>query len=296
MSLPLLFGANIDPTWKTPEEPERLARRVEDAGLDLITIQDHPYQKDFFDTWTLISYLAARTRTVTFVPAVASLPLRPPAMLAKAAASLDLLTSGRLRLGLGAGAFWEAIDAMGGPLRGKREAVDALDEAITVIRGMWSGERSVRFTGQHYQVKGVHPGPQPGTNLSIWLGSYGPRMLALTGARADGWLPSSSFLPPDRLGEAVTRLNTAAADAGRDPAQLRKVYNLNGIISPVNGTDPFQGSVRQWADQIITAAADHGMNGFVYWPGDDHERQIDLFAQEVIPLVREALPHTPTQP
>ncbi|WEP00473.1 LLM class flavin-dependent oxidoreductase [Streptomyces sp. FXJ1.172] len=236
-----------------------------------------------------MSYLAAQTRTVTFVPTVASLPLRPPAMLAKAAASLDVLTSGRLQLGLGAGAFWEAIEAMGGPRRTKREAVDALDEAITVIRGMWSTQRSIRTTGRHYRVEGVHPGPAPSPNLGIWLGSLGPRMLALTGARADGWLPSSSYLPFEQLGEAVHRLDTAATDAARDPPQLRKVYNLMGIIGPENST-PFQGSVRQWADQITTAVTDHGMNGFVYWPADDHQRQIDVFAHEVVPLACQALP------
>lgn len=121
------------------------------------------------------------------------------------------------------------------------------------------------------------------------MGSVGPRMLALTGARADGWLPSSSHLPPDRLGEAVRRVDTAATDAGRDPARLRKVYHLMGIIGPESST-PYQGSARQWADQVTSAVTDHGMNGFVYRPADDHERQIDIFVHEVVPLVREALP------
>ena len=93
------------------------ATTVERLGLDLVTIQDHPYQAAFYDTWTLLTYLAGRTERITFVPTVATLPLRPPAVLAKSAATLDLLTGGRVQLGLGAGAFWDAIVAMGGPRR-----------------------------------------------------------------------------------------------------------------------------------------------------------------------------------
>jgi len=84
---------------------------------------------------------------VTLVPTVATLPLLPPAMLAKAAASLDLLSGGRVQLGLGTGAFWDPIAAMGGERRSTKEAVNALEEALDVIRGMWSGERSVRYDG-----------------------------------------------------------------------------------------------------------------------------------------------------
>src|SRR6478609_3385699 len=147
MALPVLFGANVDPVWQPPDAPLQHALTAERLGLDLITIQDHPYQVAFYDAWTLLTYLAGRTERVTLVPTVATLPLRPPAMLAKSAASLDLLTGGRVQLGLGTGAFWDAIAAMDGPRRGPREAVDALEEAIAVIRAMWSGKPSVRVNG-----------------------------------------------------------------------------------------------------------------------------------------------------
>ncbi|MGI3199492.1 LLM class flavin-dependent oxidoreductase [Streptomyces sp. GLT-R25] len=196
MSLPVLFGANVDPVWEDPGQPLRITQQVEKAGLDLVTVQDHPYQPRFYDAWTLISYLAGATKKVTFVPTVANLPLRPPAMLAKSAASLDVLAPGRIQLGLGTGAFWDAIEAMGGPRREPKEAVAALDEAIGITRLMWSGERSVRFKGEHYSLAGVHPGPAPSPDLGIWLGAYGPRMLALTGRKADGWMPSLRISRP----------------------------------------------------------------------------------------------------
>jgi alkanesulfonate monooxygenase SsuD/methylene tetrahydromethanopterin reductase-like flavin-dependent oxidoreductase (luciferase family) len=288
MALPVLLGANVDPVWQDPHYPLRLAQQVDASGLDHITIQDHPYQSAFYDAWTLLTFLAARTEHVTLVPTVANLPLRPPAVLAKATASLALLSGGRVQLGLGAGAFWDAIAAFGGPRRDGKEAVDALDEAIDVIRALWSGDRSVRAGGTHYQVKGAHPGPPAAAGLGIWLGAYGPRMLALTGSKADGWIPSLGFLGLDKLSEAVARVDDAASAAGRDPAAIRKVYNVGGMIGR-ESPEPFQGSVQQWVDQLVAIVREHGMNGFTFWPNDDRELQLAIFAAEVAPAVRAAL-------
>jgi len=288
MALPVLFGANVDPTWGDPAQPLRMAQHAESLGYDLVTVQDHPYQPAFFDTWTLITYLAAGTERVTFVPTVACLPLRPPAMLAKSAATLDLLSAGRLQVGLGAGAFWDRIVAMNGPRRTPKAAVDALNEAIDVIRAMWSGERSVRYDGEHYRLGGVHPGPRPGGDLGIWLGAYGNRMLELTGSKADGWMPSAGFLPVDRLPDAVGRIRASAERAGRDPGGLRLIYNIGGNVGP-ESTAPFQGSSAQWVDQLVHLSQDVGMNGFVYWPSARHADQFAEFAETVVPSVRSAL-------
>src|SRR3954469_6858756 len=174
---PPLFG--IFPT-PNAEERDAVLEHVlaaERAGLDLVGIQDHPYQRRFLDTWSLIPHLAARTQRIRFFPDVANLPLRPPALMANAAASIDILSGGRFELGLGAGAFWEGINAMGGPVRSGPESVDALEEAIAVIRLMWSSERSVSFSGKHYSLDGAHPGPAPAHDIGIWLGAYGPRMM-----------------------------------------------------------------------------------------------------------------------
>jgi alkanesulfonate monooxygenase SsuD/methylene tetrahydromethanopterin reductase-like flavin-dependent oxidoreductase (luciferase family) len=110
----LLFGSFITPTNAAPERVVALAQASERAGLDLVTFQDHPYQAGFLDTWTLLSYVAAQTERIHVAANVLNLPLRPPAVLARAAASLDLLSGGRVELGLGAGGFWDAIEAMGG--------------------------------------------------------------------------------------------------------------------------------------------------------------------------------------
>ncbi|HEY1672584.1 MAG TPA: LLM class flavin-dependent oxidoreductase, partial [Streptosporangiaceae bacterium] len=98
---PLLFGSFITPVAADPERTVGLAVLSEQAGLDLVTFQDHPYQPAFLDTWTLLSYVAARTSRVRLAANVTNLPLRPPAVLARSVASLDLLSGGRAELGLG---------------------------------------------------------------------------------------------------------------------------------------------------------------------------------------------------
>ncbi len=138
---PLRFGTFVTPYNAPPEQPVVLARLSEQLGYDLVTFQDHPYQPRFLDTWTLLSWVAAQTERIHLAGNVHNLPLRPPAVLARAAASLDLLSGGRFELGLGAGGFWDAIGAMGGRVLTPGQAVDALDEAIDVIRALWSDER-----------------------------------------------------------------------------------------------------------------------------------------------------------
>src|SRR6184192_737213 len=200
-----------------------VASIADEVGFDLIGVQDHPYQWRFFDTMTLLTAMAMRTHRITLFPDVASLPMRPPAVLAKAAASIDVLSGGRFELGLGAGGFWEGVGAMGGPLRGAKEAVGAVEEAIQGIRLMWSEERSVSFEGRHYRLDGLHPGPQPVHPIGIWLGAYGPRMVRLVGRLADGWLPSVPRLPLEEVPPRQQAIDEAARAAGRDPASIRRI-------------------------------------------------------------------------
>jgi alkanesulfonate monooxygenase SsuD/methylene tetrahydromethanopterin reductase-like flavin-dependent oxidoreductase (luciferase family) len=195
------FGASVEPLADPPDWAARIVGAADRAGLDLVGIQDHPYQRRFFDTWPLISTLVPTTERVRFFPDVANLPLRPPAMLAKAGASLDVLSGGRVKMGLGAGAFWDAVVAMGGPRRSPGEAVRATEEAIQVMRLVWSDERSLRFDGEFYSLRGMRPGPRPTHEIGIWVGAYGPQMLRLIGRLADGWVPSLGYSPPEKLPE-----------------------------------------------------------------------------------------------
>jgi alkanesulfonate monooxygenase SsuD/methylene tetrahydromethanopterin reductase-like flavin-dependent oxidoreductase (luciferase family) len=286
--LPVRFGWFLVPYAADPPGLVEEARLAERVGFDLIGIQDHPYQRRFFDTFTLLAALATATERIGLFPDVASLPLRPPAMLAKAAASIDLLSGGRFELGLGAGAFWDPIVAMGGPRRTPGEAVEATEEAIGLLRQLWSDQRSVRFEGRHYRVVGVKPGPAPAHPVGIWLGASGPRMLSLVGRLADGWVPSSPSVPPQRLAAAQARIDDAAAAAGRDPAAIRRLYNISGRVGP-GGGGFLDGPAAQWVEQLLPLVTETGMDTFVLWPSDEPARQLERFAAEVAPALREAV-------
>ncbi|MGH2757414.1 MAG: LLM class flavin-dependent oxidoreductase, partial [Actinomycetota bacterium] len=264
-------------------------RIADETGLDLIGIQDHPYQRRFLDTFSLIADLAARTRHVRFFPDVANLPLRHPSIIAKSAASIDQMSGGRFELGIGAGGFWDAIEGMGGPRRKPAEAVESLAEAVEVIRLLWSGERGLRFDGRHYRLKGVHSGPVPAHNIGIWVGAGGPRMLTLIGRKADGWVPSSGWATPERLAEMSTRIDEAADAVGRKPGDIRRIYNVWGTITEGERGDFLEGPVSYWIDVLTALAVETGMDAFIFGPATDPASQLRTFAEEVAPGVREAV-------
>jgi alkanesulfonate monooxygenase SsuD/methylene tetrahydromethanopterin reductase-like flavin-dependent oxidoreductase (luciferase family) len=280
------LGAFVVPDASDPDAVLEQVLAAERGGLELVGIQDHPYQRRFLDTFALLAYLAARTERVRLYPDVANLPLRHPAMLAKAAASIDVLSGGRFELGLGAGAFWEAIEAFGGPRRSGPESVDALEEAIAILRACWSGERSVSFEGEHYRVRGMKFGPPPAHPIGIWLGAYGPRMMRVVGRLADGWLPSLPRLPLEELGGRVRMIEEAAERAGRDPRAIRRIANVNGVIEDGPVTGWLRGPPEHWIAELGALAADHGFDGFVLWSDGDMTEQIGRFAAEVAPALR----------
>jgi alkanesulfonate monooxygenase SsuD/methylene tetrahydromethanopterin reductase-like flavin-dependent oxidoreductase (luciferase family) len=270
----LQFGTFLTPDAAQAERVVELALLTEAAGLDLATIQDHPYQARFLDAWALIATILARTSTLRLTANVTNLPLRPPFVLAKAVASLDILSRGRVELGIGAGAFWDAIEAVGGPRRTPGQALAALAEGIELIRAAWdTTQRSVRVDGEHYRVGGAHTGPPPAHDIEIWIGAIGPRMLDLTGRLGDGWLPSMSYVPPETLGERNARIDAAAVAADRDPVEIRRLYNVNP------STDP------GWAEELAELTLTHGMSTFIVM-GDDPEL-VQRFGTEVAPTVRE---------
>lgn len=282
----LEFGSFLTPSADDPARVVDLALVSERAGLDLVTIQDHPYQSRFLDTWTLLSWIAARTTTVTVAPNVANLPLRGPAILARSAASLDRLSGGRVELGLGSGAFWDAVAANGGPRRSAGEAVTALVDAIAVIRALWSDEKGgAKVDGEYYSLSGAKRGPAPAHDLGIWVGAYGTRMLGLTGRLADGWLPSSFAAGPDVLGEMSARVDDAAREAGREPAEIRRLYNVTGTFADVADGSFLHGPAEVWAQQLADLTLQHGTSTFVL--ASDDSAELERFAAEVAPQVRE---------
>jgi Luciferase-like monooxygenase/Hemerythrin HHE cation binding domain len=280
----LHFGVFLTPKAAQADLVVTAALEADVLGLDSVSIQDHPYQPAFLDTWTLLTHIAARTERVTVFPNVANLPLRPPAVLARSVATLDVLSEGRVELGLGAGAFWDAIEAMGGPRRRPGEAVTALEEAIWVIRALWTPGRAPRIEGEHYRLEGAKPGPFPVHPVGIWLGAYKPRMLELTGRLADGWLPSLGYAAPEELAGMNERIDAAATEAGRDPAAVKRLYNINGSFT---GDGFLQGPPAVWVEQLAGLALDEGISGFALMADTADRRDLHRYAEEVVPAVRE---------
>ncbi|WP_433555981.1 LLM class flavin-dependent oxidoreductase [Pseudonocardia xinjiangensis] len=292
----LQFGVSLLPT-RDLGTTRRLAVVAEEAGLEYIGVQDHPYAARYLDAFVVMGDLLARTERIQVFPDVANLPLRPPAVLARTAGALSSVSGGRFQLGLGAGGYWDAIESMGAPRRTPPEALRALEEAIAIMRGLWRADASVDHDGEFYRVGGV-VGQEPGPGgVAIWVGSQGPRSLALTGQLADGWAaPIPSYLPYERWAQSNELLDRAARGAGRDPADIRRIAQLVGVIDPAaatpgplaqSGSDPVRADVGGWVELLTRLATEQPFTTFVLWPQRADERQIRLFAEEVAPRVRE---------
>jgi alkanesulfonate monooxygenase SsuD/methylene tetrahydromethanopterin reductase-like flavin-dependent oxidoreductase (luciferase family) len=215
----LKLGALLEPDANRPQDVIELAELVEQVGLDVVTLSDHPYWPERLDTIALLATIAARTTRITVMSNLLNLPLRPPAVLARTAATLDILSSGRFELGLGTGAqqMWESIVAEGGPARTAGQSIEAMQEATQLIRALWTSKTDVTFDGKHYRLDGAKPGPAPLHEIGIWFGAYQPRMLRVVGTLADGWIPSSPFFPPEALPDA-NRMGRAARRPRTEPA------------------------------------------------------------------------------
>jgi alkanesulfonate monooxygenase SsuD/methylene tetrahydromethanopterin reductase-like flavin-dependent oxidoreductase (luciferase family) len=207
-------------------------------------------------------------------------------MLAKAAATIDVLSQGRFELGLGAGAFGEAIHAIGGPQHTPKESVDALEEGIGIIRQFWSGPERIDHDGEHYHLKGLKPGPQPPHPIGIWLGAYRPRMVRITGRLADGWLPSVPRLPLDEIPPRQQSIDEAAKRAGRDPKAIRRVANVSGQITDGEHNGFLNGPATQWVDDLRRLHDQYRFDSFIFWGEGDPDEQLQRFAQDVVPRVR----------
>ncbi len=284
----LLFGTFVTPTNHPVHHAVEQAVVADRAGLDLVTFQDHPYVAKLHDTSTLLAWAAARTERIHLAANVTNLPLRPPAVLARAIATLDRLSGGRIELGLGAGAFWDGIAAMGGPRHTAGESIEALEEAIAIIRAIWDTDATgmLSLRGRHYDVHGAKRGPAPAHPVGIWVGAYKPRILRLVGRAADGWLPSVQYLPNglSDLTDMNRRIDGAAVAAGRTPTDIRRLLNIAGQFGD-RRRGFLQGPAQQWVDELVEVALTYGISGFVL--ASDDATLTEAFAADVAPAVRE---------
>jgi alkanesulfonate monooxygenase SsuD/methylene tetrahydromethanopterin reductase-like flavin-dependent oxidoreductase (luciferase family) len=292
----LAFGVFITPQFASLKTLRDEVHTAEDGNLDFVAIQDHPYVPEFLDTMSVIGTLLSETSRVHMLSDVANLPLRPPAMLAKAAATLSLLSGGRFELGLGGGRNWPGIVALGGRELTPKETVEAFEEAVAIIRGMWRKGQALTFAGKHYQLANVPSGPSLEHQLPLWFGARGPRMCALTGRYADGWIAPIST-PYEAKPLAQQQIDEAARAAGRDPSEVRRMMQLVGSVtdSPQTtqrprrgpGTQPIRATPQVWIQIIAELAREEHFDTFNFVLERESSEQIRRFATEVVPAVRE---------
>jgi alkanesulfonate monooxygenase SsuD/methylene tetrahydromethanopterin reductase-like flavin-dependent oxidoreductase (luciferase family) len=286
----LLFGLDLPAALSAGYDPVASARYAEELGFDFVSTSDHPCgTAPSYETWTMLSWVAASTSRIRIATRVLGVPYRAPAMVAKMAETLDRLSGGRLILGLGGGYSDDEFRAFGLGVPTPGEKVDGLSEAIRIAHGLWS-QRGFTLAGRRYQVHEADMEPKPERRIPIWVGTYGNRALALTGALADGWIPSFGFAPPERIPAMRERILVAAAEAGRPADAVTGIYNLG--IRVDERAEPEQSTVVGGPQEVAERLAGLvrlGFAGFNFQPvGPDRDSQARRLAQEVIPLVRAA--------
>jgi probable F420-dependent oxidoreductase len=280
-------GVNVSTSAAAGADPVAGARRAEELGFDFVSISDHLHgTAPTYETWTLLTWLAASTSRIGLATRVLGQPYRNPAVVAKMAETFDRLSGGRLILGLGGGYSDEEFRGFGVGAPTPRDKVDGLAEAIEIIRGLWSTP-AFTYHGRLYRTDRAELSPKPERRIPIWLGTYGRRALALTGRLADGWIPSLGFAPPEQAAAMRERVRAAAQAAGREPDEITCAYNVAVRIDGHADGSPavVSGSAAQVADRL------RGFVGLGFTTlnlnpvGPDQDEQLERLAAEVLPAV-----------
>jgi probable F420-dependent oxidoreductase len=286
----LQLGVDVSTFAGPNSDPVADAKQAERLGFDFISANDHPEgSQPTYETWTMLSWIAAATSKIKVASRVLGVPYRPPAMVAKMAATLDQLSGGRLILGLGGGYSDDEFRAFGLPVPTPKEKVQGLEEAIVIARGLWS-EADFTFEGRQFHTASADVEPKPTRHIPIWVGTYGPRALGVTGRVADGWIPSFDMAPPEKVPQMRDRIFAAARETGRDPEQITLAYNIEIRIESRADSSP--GVISGTPDEVIdrlVALVPLGFTAMNFKPvGPNRHDQIERLGLEVLPTLRAA--------
>jgi probable F420-dependent oxidoreductase len=283
----LRFGVDVPLLAAPGDDPVARAREAEDLGFDFVSASDHPCgTQPSHETWTTLTWIAARTSRVRVTTRVLGVPYRAPAMVAKMAETLDRISGGRLTLGLGAGYSDDELRAFGlcAPTPGQK--VTGLDEAVTIIRGLWR-EPAFTFRGQHYGVSAADLEPKPAHHIPIWLGTFGHRALEVTGRLADGWIPTLGYAPAEALPVMREEVLRAARAAGRAPESITCALNVEVDLDGAPGAPSVVSGTSAQVVQSLVAFRAMGFTAFNFMPlGAHRTQQVRRLATEVVPTLR----------
>ena len=294
----VLFGLGLENGVHQVSEMLGHARLADEAGLDLVSVSDHPYFAERLDAYAALGFVLGATSNITGSgdhdePAEPSRSHPRPDV-----TGLSTISGGRVVLGMGAGGMEEEIVALGVPRLSPAARIRALEEAIMVVRALSGGGDPVTFDGEFYQVTELTPAAAP--TPPIWIGALGPKALAVTGRHADGWIPGHlADWRSTLVAESRPIVDEAAASVGRDPTDVDTIYNVSGRLTrdPLPETRDDEGrwiggGVTQWVEELTFAVLEHAAAAFIYLvpPGDIiSDTTLNLWAHEVVPAVREAI-------
>jgi alkanesulfonate monooxygenase SsuD/methylene tetrahydromethanopterin reductase-like flavin-dependent oxidoreductase (luciferase family) len=292
----LEFGLGIPATVAPGADPVSAAQAAEQLGYDFVTTSDHPCgTSPSYETWTMLSWIAAATSTIRVGTRVLGVPYRNPALVAKMAETFQRLSAGRLILGLGGGYSDDEFRAFGMPVPSPREKVSGMADAITIAHGLWT-EPSFSYAGQIYHTDDASIEPKPDRPIPIWLGTFGKRALQVTGELADGWIPTLGYMADDEIADMRSRVLRAAEAAGRDPGTLTCALHLQVAVGAAGDGDQSEGDsgeLKGSADAVTARLVDFVHRGFTAFSivpsGQDKAAQIERIAKEVLPAVRSAV-------
>ena len=288
------FG--INPRGMSYEKVLSVAKTAEDAGFEVISFSDRPPEPSL-EGWTFATAIAVQTKKIAVTHSTLNVPLRNPALLAKMASSLDVMTGGgRVILTLGAGGQEAHYTAIGTPFGTAGERVTDLEDAIAIMRGLWANE-TFSYEGRQFSVTDATSPPKPLGTIPFIIGAGGARMLKYTGAKADGWIKNGGWPEThEQYLELLGQVEAGAEEAGRDPRTIRRVLNGTGYIGDKDPNDVIPETMGRRGGlmgnaarilEIIDEYVELGVDTFqLQFPYDMVEDQLKQFGAEVIAKVK----------
>ena len=252
---PVKFNVRVNQYRYSYEDLRRIWQEADRLGyysaslFDLLTL-------DALECWTTLTALLAQTERIRAVPMVLANPYRHPMLTAKMVATLDVISGGRITLGIGAGGSQSDTTKSGLPFPSTRVRCEMLEEAIALMRRLWT-ESSVDFNGQHYQVAGASVEPKPTQRPAppILVGGHGPRYVVPAIGRIADISNVGSNDTLDQHHEYARVIHQAAESAGRDPDSIELTHNADCVIAPTQ---------REYERLLARLAEEAGMTTAAY--------------------------------